>query len=243
MKNAPFISICIPSYEASGMGVKLVEANIVSCLTQTYKNIEIIISDHSQNNDIERFCLSIQDSRIRYIRNVNNVGAPVHNTNNAIHYSRGSHIKIQNLDDIFLHDSVLEESVSALNEGAKWIIYTYVNYDVHELHNNQQTISGLPCKPKHPINTTDLLLGINTIGSPSCALFPAGFLMDINVEYMIDCELYYQLYSTIGPPTIINTPSIGQGVGAHQLSHVWKDKYQRMMEQDIDYCFKKYNLK
>jgi glycosyltransferase involved in cell wall biosynthesis len=233
--NLPLISICIPTYEAKGKGVELLALNLASCLNQTYENLEIIVSDHSVNDDIKNFCDSVKDPRIKYIRYPENRGKPAYNTNNAIYNSSGDYIKIMNQDEFFLEEDSLELAVELLGDNP-WVIFpcAHINSSTSEIlsyHN-----------PYLPVNKENLIKGINTVGSPSCGLFPKGFEVDVNILYMIDCELWYNLYVTLGPAAIVNKYSIGILIGDHQLTSQWADLYQEMMRHDVDYCFNKYNL-
>jgi len=231
----PLISICIPTYEAKGKGVELLTPNIASCLNQTYKNIEIIISDHSIDDDIKNFCESLKDPRIKYIKYSENRGKPAYNTNNAIYNSSGDYIKIMNQDDFFLEEDSLEIAVKLLDNNS-WVIFpcAHINSSTLEISSYHN--------PYLPVDKENLIRGVNTVGNPSCGLFPKGFEIDINVLYMIDCELWYNLYVTLGPAAIINQYSIGVLVGDHQLTSQWANSYQEMMKHDIEYCFNKYNF-
>ncbi len=231
----PLISICIPTYEAKGKGVELLTPNIASCLNQTYKNIEIVVSDHSIDDNIENFCKSIGDPRIKYIKNKENRGKSAYNTNNAIYNSKGEYIKIMNQDDFFTEEDSLEIAIKLLNNNS-WVIFPCVHIDFSTL----QIISYH--NPYLPISKENLIRGINSIGNPSCGLFPRGFEIDTNVSYIIDCDLWYKLYTTLGPAAIVNKYCIGVFLGDHQLTNQLKDQYDEMMKNDVEYCFKKYKI-
>ncbi len=72
--HAPRVSIGMPVYNG---GPFLSEA-IDSLLAQTFTNFELIISDNASTDDTEQVCLDYAhlDSRIRYIRLADNIGAP-----------------------------------------------------------------------------------------------------------------------------------------------------------------------
>ena len=48
----PRFSICIPVWEQHGFGLQYIKDLIYSIQIQTFQNYEIVISDHSINNDI-----------------------------------------------------------------------------------------------------------------------------------------------------------------------------------------------
>jgi len=231
--NNPLISICIPSYEANGHGVELLSTNIASCFQQTYTNYEIIISDHSKNNDIKNLCLGLDHPQVKYLHYPHHRGNVAHNTNNAIKHAQGDFIKVMNQDDFFIHPNTLELAVNLIKEYP-WVIFSYSHVDL------KTSIIKDHCTPSHPFSKINLLKGINSIGNPSCSMFPKGFLMDPEVIYMIDCELYYQLYNKLGDPGIVGGFGIGDAQGPHQLTNQWRDKYKKLMAKDIEYCYNKH---
>jgi len=72
MENT-FVSIGLPVYN----GEEFLARALETLLSQTYRNFEIIISDNSSNDATESICRNYcaLDSRIRYIRQINNIGA------------------------------------------------------------------------------------------------------------------------------------------------------------------------
>jgi cellulose synthase/poly-beta-1,6-N-acetylglucosamine synthase-like glycosyltransferase len=51
-KNKPLITIIIPCYEMRGEGVSFLNFSLEKIYSQSYKNIEVLISDQSNNSDI-----------------------------------------------------------------------------------------------------------------------------------------------------------------------------------------------
>ena len=61
------ISICIPTWEQYGKGLEFLKNNFDKILNQTYKNFNVIISDHSIDNEIKNLCESYSDKfEIKY---------------------------------------------------------------------------------------------------------------------------------------------------------------------------------
>jgi glycosyltransferase involved in cell wall biosynthesis len=99
--HTPMISICIPTYEMGGKGLKFLRQGIESIRLQTFDNYEIIISDNSKVDDIENYCNEVKkDLNIFYIRNLNKIGISS-NINFAIEHAKGNIIKILFQDDFF----------------------------------------------------------------------------------------------------------------------------------------------
>jgi glycosyltransferase involved in cell wall biosynthesis len=54
----PFFSIAIPTYGYNGKGVEYLENNLNVLYNQNFKDFEVIISDHSKDNLIEKWLAS-----------------------------------------------------------------------------------------------------------------------------------------------------------------------------------------
>ena len=72
MKNPEKVSIVLPTYN----GAKYIRQSIDSCMSQTYKNIELIIVDDGSVDETPEIIKSYQDERIKYIRHEKNRGLP-----------------------------------------------------------------------------------------------------------------------------------------------------------------------
>ena len=68
----PKISIGIPVYN----GEKFLPSTIKSVLEQTFKDFEVIISDNNSTDNTKNICreFEIKDSRVRYMRQITNIG-------------------------------------------------------------------------------------------------------------------------------------------------------------------------
>ncbi len=97
------VTIGIPTYERF---LFLKEA-VASALGQTYKEIEVLISDDGTNGDIERWSRSmeVQDSRIRYQRTRGNSGL-AGNWNCVANAARGEFLAIIGDDDRLMPEFV-----------------------------------------------------------------------------------------------------------------------------------------
>src|SRR5262245_7682998 len=101
MQRSPKVSVCIPTFNRAQM---LREA-LLSVLTQTFEDFELIITDNASHDENREVVASIKDDRIRYIRQESNIGI-VNNFNQCLHHSRGSYITIFHDDDLMVPDSL-----------------------------------------------------------------------------------------------------------------------------------------
>lgn len=230
------ISICIPTYEANGSGVFFLKKNIESILKQTYKDLEIVVSDHSKDNEIENYIKNLKNDKIVYLRNTKNIGYPAFNTNNAIQNSKGDYIKLMNMDDYMESETLLYDMLKGFELGYNWVLssFKHFNYDINDFYN--------PMTPTIIGDGKHLLMGVNTIGCPSVVLMPKDIFFDTEVEYMIDCELWYRLFKNFGLPFIVGNHGITIGTGNHTFTNQLTSKYDEMLRKDITYCSKKYKL-
>ncbi len=104
MAEVPLVSVGIPCYNRPE-GLR----RTLECITcQTYKNLEIIISDNcSPNSDVERVGRDFaeKDSRVRYIRQIKNNGA-AHNFKYVLQAATGEYFMWASDDDEYAFDFI-----------------------------------------------------------------------------------------------------------------------------------------
>ena len=110
-RNKGLVSVCIPTYN----GEQYLKQTLDSVLNQTYKNIEIIITDDLSSDDTENIIKSYHDERIKYFVNTQRSGL-AGNWNESLKKSSGEFIKILCQDDLLMPDAV-EKQVNALNSS------------------------------------------------------------------------------------------------------------------------------
>ncbi|WP_051359964.1 glycosyltransferase [Adhaeribacter aquaticus] len=107
--NNILVSIIIPTYNR----LEYFKKALHSALNQTYRNIEVIVTDDSSINDIEEYVKTIPDNRIKYFRNKKQLGIAL-NTQNGILKSQGQYFSFLN-DDDFWCENFLEKLVAQLH--------------------------------------------------------------------------------------------------------------------------------
>ena len=90
----PKVTIAIPTYNRADDYLK---QTLKSALNQTYENIEIIVSDNCSTDNTEAVVNSFNDSRIRYFRQQENIGAN-NNFNFCLKQAKGEYFLLL-LDD------------------------------------------------------------------------------------------------------------------------------------------------
>ena len=61
-----FFTIAIPTWEINGKGVEYLEYSLNIIAHQTFKDFDIVISDHSINDDIKNLCKEWSSNRYYY---------------------------------------------------------------------------------------------------------------------------------------------------------------------------------
>ena len=93
--NSPLISVILPTYN----GEKYLAETLESVLNQTYKNLEIIITDDCSTDRTVEIVKSYNDERIKLYVNEKNLGI-ANNTNKALSLATGEFIMMQDHDDV-----------------------------------------------------------------------------------------------------------------------------------------------
>lgn len=118
------VSIIIPVYN----GATFLEETIQSCTNQSIKDIEIIVvndcSLDGSENVIQR-CKK-KDSRIQYIKNVNNIGMCA-SINKGISEAKGNYILVLGQDDLLEKDHLAKSLEYFVNKN---VVATYCNYSL-----------------------------------------------------------------------------------------------------------------
>ncbi len=104
------VSICLPTYN----GASYIKESLVSVLSQSYSNIEVIITDDNSTDSTLEIAESFYDPRMRIVKNGKGLGL-VGNWNRAVSFASGEYIKLMTQDDI-LCDGAIEKQVEMLEK-------------------------------------------------------------------------------------------------------------------------------
>ena len=96
MKNSPFFSIIIPTYNRSD----IIEKTLQSVLNQTFENFELIIVDDGSTDDTKETVSNIFDKRLIYFKIENRERGAARNEGTKI--TRGKYVTFLDSDDLLL---------------------------------------------------------------------------------------------------------------------------------------------
>lgn len=214
MHNLPLVSICIPTYN----GQQFIAEALDSALSQTYQNLEIIVSDDASIDNtlsiIKSYTSKTQIPIHIYNHKPNGIGD---NWNNCMCKAKGAYIKFLFQDDI-IAPTCIEEMVNILehypnvglvaskrdflidslqsSESAnKWIeVFGDLQRTLNlKIENNISIIDNSLLKSENFLKTPR-----NKIGEPSAVLFRSSLinkigLFDNSLKQILDCEYWYRI--------------------------------------------------
>jgi glycosyltransferase involved in cell wall biosynthesis len=227
------LSIAIPCYEYHGKGAEVLEFSFEKMACQTYKNFDVVISDHSIDDKIKNLCKQWSDRLdIKYFKNRYSRGSAATNTNYCIRKSTGDLIKLLCQDDYLYDENSLEKTVNAFDEKRNWLASAYVH-----------TTNNKVFFKKHLPSMNPRIYIVNTIGTPSCVTLRNVKdmpLMDPNLSYAYDCEFYKRYSDQYGFPKILSDVTV--------VNFLWENSITSAINKDLidrenQYILNKYGLK
>lgn len=230
------VSIAIPTWESHGRGVEFLDDLLRTIEIQHFKDFEVVISDHSENDDlvnkVKEFDTKFQ---IKYIKNNKNRGNSPANLNNAIDNCSGEIIKIMFQDDFFYDDEALEKIYYSLADSEKMWLLNGCN---HTKDNGNSFYWEF-----YPKFNPDLLRGVNTISSPSVVAFKNNVdnRFDPNIVYFMDLDFYYGMKQKYDDPIFYNDILISNRVHDDSISNKLSNK-EEIMQKESEYCLTKYGV-
>ena len=110
--NTPLVSIGVPVFN----GREKIEKALYSLLNQTYRNIEVLVSDNASTDDTRGICERIcsEDARVSYVGQPVDLG-PTANFNAVLDLARGDYFMWLGHDD-WLSERYLEVCVETLED-------------------------------------------------------------------------------------------------------------------------------
>ena len=216
------MTIAIPTSDMADK-YNLFKRCLDSLWNQSFQDFEIVVTDNSEDDVIERIC-DWYKTGISYYRNP--IKGMAQNTNEAIRRSKGQLIKVLYMDDYLAHNDSLTFIVNTFTKG--WLVTGC-------LHN----YNGKPQNPHQAMYNDKIYTGNNTIGSPSVLTIENKnpLLFDEKMMWMLDVDYYYHLYQRYGEPTILDDLNVVIGVHEGQATFTMGDE-RKAWEQD--YIMKKY---
>jgi len=224
------ISVVIPAYEARGVGDKLITELLQSISSQTHKDIEVVIPDHS-TSDIIKDVVSCWQKELTIVHffNENGRGNSSVNMNAGIKRASGDVIKIMHMDDVFCNEEALKEIDNAItnDKTIKWGAFGFQHN--YEYENSIRQIM-MPTIFFNPLIGCSALLGC-----PSVSFFVnEENLFDENLIIINDVDMHYRLEKKYGTPHFFNDVSVTIRMHNNQVTKIL-DNYPQKESKEIEY--------
>ena len=183
------------------VGITTYNSNLVylskaidSATNQTYRNIEIIISDDGSNNidEIENLIKNKKDKRITLLKNKQNSGVS-NSLNNIINFSKGDYFSWCP-DDDYMHLSKIELQVRSL-ESEPQSISICNHFQVLDFFNTKRMI-----KHAFYLKFVDIFLYLVTFDriNGGSLLIPTSMLKDkkfnLSLKHVQDYDMWIKLF-------------------------------------------------
>jgi glycosyltransferase involved in cell wall biosynthesis len=170
--NKPLISVILPCYNAE----KTIYDSLISIVKQTYENMEIILINDGSTDASEEVIKKIDDARIVYIKNKNNLGL-IKTLNKGLYLAKGKYIARMDADDISMSKR-FEVQVNFLESNPEYIICSANRIEFNDT-NSKKHVSRLPID--------DLSIRLCSIFSTpfthSCVMFRRDIIINNNLQY------------------------------------------------------------
>lgn len=230
----PFFSVTIPTYGYGGRGSEFLDHSLKILSTQTFKDFDVVISDHSLDDTILDVVKKWDSTiKIKYLKNEVGRGMISPNINNAMKHSDGVWIKVLFQDDFLYDEYSLEKQYNFIikNNTTKWFMTKFYH------SNDGKTFYRL----YHPLWNNRIWTGDNTMGCPSglTLLNEDLIYFDEGLNWLMDCDFYQRLYLKYGEPNILDeittvnrtwgerlTDTIDESLKVREF-FILKDKYSK----------------
>lgn len=231
------VSVVIPCYEYGGKGVRYLSDMFRTISQQSIREVEVIITDHSVDNNIQDFCMdNIFDLNICYLKNKVDRGNASSNKNLGMSLATGKVVKMMYMDDYFFTKDALEKTYNALmNSDKMWLVCgtnhtrddgrTFDTYLMPRWNDNMLRSRG---------NNT--MSGVSVISYKNKDM---DVRWDPNTCMLMDVDFYYSLRSKYGDCIYLNEYMITQRVNEDALSSTISDED---VQKEFDYCRKKHGI-
>jgi len=197
-----------------GHGAIHLRRSLDALAEQSWKNFEVIISDHSVSDLIKDATKDYKELiDIKYFRNDVNRGSSCSNANNGLEKSNYNYIKFLFQDDFLTHRFSLEWGMKFLMESGKNWVATACNH-----LNGQDNKLFWNHYPKYVKG--ELFKALNSLGCPSVTYMKKSDIrFDLRLPALMDLDYYEQYVLQFGEPALCNDINVTVGFHDLQITH------------------------
>lgn len=229
------ISICVPAYKKPDYIKRLLD----SVLKQSFKNVEIIISDDTPDDGVKLIVSAYTGLlNIKYFQNAPSLGSPK-NWNNALNKVEGDFYMLLHQDDWLHHEDALAIYLetfmkhpeadfvfcknTAIDESGKSFVLQEIPSLLHQLEK----------KPNHLVRS-------DVIGPPSNVMLrkKVATRYDERLIWLVDVDYYVRLLKSGFKPYYIDQHLVSIGLHADQTTVYVNDNSSIILKENILFAHK-----
>ncbi len=229
-----FISICIPTYRQLPILLSLLK----TIDFQTFRDFEVIISDDSPDDEIERAIFSAKWTfPLRYYRNNPSKGSP-QNWNYAISLAQGEWIKIMHHDDWFYDSESLKFFAEAVLQNPETDFFFCKSYVNNGNKSEEYIYQPNPSKLRNISKYPALLFEANLIGAPSATMYKKSVKLqyDSKLMWLVDIEYFCRVIQNFKVQHIERGLIVTSEFQEHQLTYSLLDNKAIEIREYL-YCY------
>ncbi|MHB8121112.1 MAG: glycosyltransferase family 2 protein [Desulfuromonadaceae bacterium] len=177
MLETPLVSVIIPTYNNSPIVCQAIDCS----LSQTYKNLEIIVVDDGSTDDTESLLREKYQGKIIYIRQNNKGTGGARNT--GIRNSSGKYLQFLDADDLLDHDKITTQIRQLQNIPERALSYCdYSSRDMNDMMVTYERISPRLQEEK-PFNDIMLKWETGLTIPVHCFIFDAALFRENSITF------------------------------------------------------------
>lgn len=235
--SEPLISICIPAYEKPDYVVRLLK----SVLLQSYKRVELVISDDSPDDSVKIAIEPyITELSIVYIQNRPALKSPA-NWNNAIAHAKGAFFVLLHQDD-WLHDTdALKKYIQAFEANPKAGFVFCKNIAVTE-DGKEIVLQHIPSLLKRLTKTPLHLVLAQVIGPPSNTMLRIEVrdkvTYDEDLIWLVDVDYYVRVLQAGYEYVYLDEHLVSIGLHDDQTTVFCRNNGDIILKENILFAYK-----
>lgn len=211
----PSISICIPAYRQP----QLLQRCLQSIELQTYRDIEVIITDDSPDDTVKDVVAAFPATfPLVYRKNPVSLGSPG-NWNAGLELARGTYVKTLHQDDWLRTPDALAKYMDAFAQHPYTDFVFAACFNVKE--DGSEALHAATARQLQQLQTApECLLPGNFVGAPSTVMFRREPVIpyDLRMKWLVDIDHYIQLLYRNPRAVYIATPLLNIGIHAGQVT-------------------------
>ena len=224
-KDDPLVSIVIPVYN----GERFLADAINCSLTQTYKNIEIIVVNDGSKDNSREIALSYGD-KIRYFEKEN--GGVSTALNMAIKNMRGQYFSWLSHDDLYFPDKISAQ-IAALKDSGDMEQFCYCQTCYLNMETKQELYPSNVPYDKYYSETGFYAMIMGLVSHGCAALIPRVYferygLFDEKLRYWQDVKLFFDMLignkAVFVPKVLVKSRQHKQQNGQRHIAESYKER-------------------